>query len=93
MKVIRRKTSRIKSKAKINGDKLKKKRNVKLWRGGVSRMNAIAERHVSEDDIQLTCLTEISKVIQGIIKKNDWTSEEYEKSFGLVRHKNVKRKN
>jgi len=53
-------------------------------------MNVI---ELAESNVQLTCLTEISVIIQDTIKKKGLTSEEIDKSFGLVRKHNVKRKN
>jgi hypothetical protein len=48
---------------------------------------------VSEENVQLTCLTEISKIVQSAIKKKGLTFEEVDKSFGLVRKRNARRKN
>jgi len=62
---------------------------LKSKKGGI-KMNAI---ELAESNVQLTCLTEISVIIQDTIKKKGLTSEEIDKSFGLVRKHNVKRKN
>jgi len=82
-------TSRVKT--KINKSRQKTKIKRKLWKGGV-RMNAVI-KSVAEEDVQLTCLTEISNIMQSAIKKKGLTYEQVDKSYGLVRKHNVKRKN
>jgi len=52
---------------------------LKSKKGGI-KMNAI---ELAESNVQLTCLTEISVIIQDTIKKKGLTSEEIDKSFGL----------
>lgn len=88
MKMVR--TSRTKTpKTKCRCSKSKVK--TRLWRGGVKMNSAI--KSISEEDVQLTCLTEISNIMQSAIKKKGLTYEQVDKSYGLVRKHNVKRKN
>jgi len=90
MKMVR--SSRGKGKTtKTNKSRVKPRVKTKLWRGGVKMNSAI--KSVSEEDVQLTCLTEISNIMQSAIKKKGLTYEQVDKSYGLVRKHNVKRKN
>lgn len=81
MKVIRYKTSRIKGKFAVSCNKCKRKKNVRLWKGGVCKMSAVIEKPV-----KMGAMARMKQMAQEGMKANGMTEKDVRKILGIQKY-------